>query len=765
MRAGTTLVAFPTRKTLALLAYLALADGAQPRDHLAALLWPEVSPERSRASLRNTLNHLQSALRQAPIPAAPAYLAIARTSLGLNPDAGIELDLEVVEQAYRLARADRAHRAKSARNPNRDLLQAAAAAYRGDFLAGFSLGDAPSFDDWVGVQREVWRRRLGLILDRLSEIQYVGGEFAATAETAATWISLDPLHEGAYRRKMRAHFAAGERGQALETYDACRAALASELQIDPDPVTKALAARIRTGRLASRAAPIPSGEVAPVAFLERLFAGRASEQQTLAQVFARAAAGQPQVALLRGETGIGKTRLAAEFLAWADAQGAVVLSGGAFESGSRLPFQPLVQALRGWLAHDRAAPAHLAEAGLAPLGELLPELRQHRTEPAPSPSAEASPLQIFEAFEQLTLALAGRSPLVLFVDDLQWVDSATLDLLQYLVRRWHAANARVMLAVCLRSESLRAAGQVAGSGLVAWVARMEREAACTAVELRPLSESETHQLLRACLSPPAPDFAAWVYGETRGHPFYLKETLKDLLERGALSAKRQTQGQWAFQVDALHELGKTAQVASTIGAVVRARLFRLSPNAFSLLAAGAVLEHDLTFEDLRRIAHVTEDLALPALDELIASLLLLEAAQPEMGAYAFPNDLIRNVVYTEAGDARRRSFHGRAMELLAAANAPPALLAHHALAAGREEAAFTYSRAAGEGALRLAAPGTAVVHFEQARVLARQGAVSGPAGEAQLREVYRQLATAYAALGQADQAAAVLQALDRLNET
>jgi DNA-binding SARP family transcriptional activator len=103
-------------------------------------------------------------------------------------------------------------------------------------MAGFSLGDAPGFDDWAAIQREIWNRRLGLILDRLSEIQFASGEFAGAAETASRWIALDTLNEVAYRRKMRAHFAAGERGQALDTYEACRAILMAELGVEPEPV-------------------------------------------------------------------------------------------------------------------------------------------------------------------------------------------------------------------------------------------------------------------------------------------------------------------------------------------------------------------------------------------------------------------------------------------------------------------------------------------------------------------------------------------------
>jgi DNA-binding SARP family transcriptional activator len=87
VRLGDTLVAFPTRKTLALLIYLAVEGGQQRREHLAVLLWPEVNPKRSYASLRNTLAHLQAALRQAGDQPETAYLTVTHTALALNVDA------------------------------------------------------------------------------------------------------------------------------------------------------------------------------------------------------------------------------------------------------------------------------------------------------------------------------------------------------------------------------------------------------------------------------------------------------------------------------------------------------------------------------------------------------------------------------------------------------------------------------------------------------------------------------------------------------
>ena len=768
VRLGENLVTFPTRKTLALLIYLAIESGQQPREHLAALLWPEASPERSHASLRNTLDHLHTALRQASGQAQTSYLSITHDSLSLNPDADIDIDVQTVERAYALARSDRSNRTLPEGSASLPLLQSAAACQRGDFLAGFSLGDAPGFDDWAAIQREVWHRRLGLILDRLSEIQFAHGEFAGATETASHWIALDALNEVAYRRKMRAHFAAGERGQALETYEACRAILAAELGVEPEPDTAALAERIRTQPPLARpydrhVAPRSQRPDTSVNFLGSLFAGRNREYQALLKSYERAAKGQPKLVVLRGEVGIGKTRLARKFIHWASTQGAELLLGSAFESGSHLPFQPLVEALRLRLEGDNLLIDMVDEIWLSPLSQLLPELRQHHLNLSPAPvesphpEADVSQAQLYEPLVQCMLALAKRSPLVLFIDDLQWTDSATLDLLQYAIRRCQDNAARVLFLASLRSEALHpmTQPQPGGSpqGLIQWLESVARELTPVHIELEPLGERETVQLMLSILSPADADFAQWLYDETHGQPFFLIETLKDLLERSVLHPKRRVEGQWTFSVDVDHNLGQAVRVPSTVHAVIRSRLNRLSPNAFSLLAGGAVLEHQITFERICTISNLNEDLALPALDELISGRLLLETAQPGVvSSYAFTNDMLRDVVYTEAGDARRRLFHRRALEVLETGGESAAVLAHHALAAELVQAAFHYSLAAGREALRLSAVSEAVVHLEIAHQFVRENTLIEMPDGAELRDLYVQLSRAYKLGGQTEKA-------------
>ncbi len=772
VRLGESLLVFPTRKTFALLVYLALEGRPQPREHLAALLYPESSSGRSFASLRNTLSRLQGALRRAGDQSQTSFISITHEGLALNPDTDVSLDLDTVERAYLLARADRSSRVSPKGSASLPLLLSAVACHRGDFLSGFSLGDAPGFDDWVAIEGETWHRRMGLILDRLSEIQFASGEFAAASETASRWIAVDALNEVAYRRKMRAHFAAGERGQALDAYEACRLVLATELKVEPEPDTVALAARIRSHHPVWHSAPRLFRPDTPGNFLENLFAGRTSELQALVERFRRAATGQPQVVILQGEAGIGKTRLVKEFLAWAVAQGAEKLQGHAFESGGGMPYQSTIEALRPLFEQDDALMDLLGETWLPPLNQLFPELRQRYPDLSHA-SLEVEPdrTKLFESFARLTLALAERNPLVLFMDDLQWVDRATLELLLYAIQRWRERVAvadsmvRIVLLVSLHPEGLRPLTQPGKANLIEWLARVEHELTPYHLALKPLGGHDTVQMVSSILMPPAADFAQWVYEETRGQPFYLIETLKDLLERGALRPKRLTESQWTFGVDAEHGLGKAVRVPATVRAVIRSRLNRLSPQAFNLLAAGAVLEHQITFEHICAIANLDENLGLSALDELVSSHLLLEVAQAyAASAYEFAHQMIRDVVYTEAGDARRRLFHRRALEILAAARASSAVLAHHAQAAGLAKETFQHSMAAGQEALRLSVANEAIIHFESARQVLQDASLSPLPEQQTLRDLYTQLGRAYELSGLSERALAVYAEREQITQ-
>jgi hypothetical protein len=238
---------------------------------------------------------------------------------------------------------------------------------------------------------------------------------------------------------MRVHLAWGDANAALQVYATCRTRLAEELQVKPSAETVALAERIRA--TAARRANVPgrpvraSVESRPPGELVAPLIGRAAAFSQLVASFQQARGGQAQGVLVVGEAGIGKTRLAREFVVWA--QGAEVLSGHAFEAGGQLPYQPLIEALRTRLEAENAPEDLLDDLWLAELARLLPELRGRYPDlPVPTQDELTARGQLFEAVAHLLDALAKSAPLVLLVDDLQWADGASLDLLRYLGAYW-----------------------------------------------------------------------------------------------------------------------------------------------------------------------------------------------------------------------------------------------------------------------------------------------------------------------------------------
>ena len=441
VRHADQVLLFSTRKEFALLIYLAVEGRVHSRKKLSELFWPEGDAMHGRAALRITLLHLRHLLGEGAGVDPVSHLFITRDTLGLDLTSAIELDLHTLHEAWRLARASTRTTLTMPEDVHRSLfdqLQRATSLARGEFLEGFSLRDASAFDDWARFQREYWHLRTSEVFDRLSQLQFEAGELAPAIETVNRWLVLTPLHEDAYRRLMRLHFAVGDRAAALHAYDECRAMLATGMQTEPTPETVALASRMRAvapphrkeARKALRA-------LSPATLNEGPLLGRTTELSTLIKVYHNAQRGQTQVVLLEGEAGIGKTRLATEFLAWAEMEGADVLQGRAFETGGHLPYQPVIEALRPRIERENAPDDLLSDIWLAELTRLLPELCDRYPDlPAPQGDKSVARNRLFEAVARLGQALAARTPLVLFIDDVQWADAASLDVFHYLARRF-----------------------------------------------------------------------------------------------------------------------------------------------------------------------------------------------------------------------------------------------------------------------------------------------------------------------------------------
>jgi DNA-binding SARP family transcriptional activator len=693
-----TILTFSTRKAQALLVYLAVEGGLHTRKALSEAFWPELDAKHGRAALRATLLELRRLFERSHDASERAHLRIEHDTLGIEQDGSLALDLRLVEAASKRVERGVESLAGQAREELLWQLEQAARLVRGPFLAGFTLRDSQFFDDWFTGHREYWHRRVSQVFDALSSLYEQGGEVERAIESVTRWLGFDPLNEEGYRRLMRLRFAQGDRADALRAYSRCRAVLAEELQVEPEPATVALANRIRH-TAPPRPVQVPSPQAsaghAPANLLDSFFLGRTAEFGALIESYQSVQAGQPQLVLLEGESGIGKTRLASEFARWAQAQGADVLPGKALQTGRQLAYQPLIDILRRQMEQEHDLEGHLSDVWLAELARLLPELRErYPSLPALVTDEACGNNCLFEAIVRLIRRWAARRSLVLLLDDMQWADPATLDLLLYLARSLAEQPAPVLLLF-----NLSTGPGVCTGAQSSWLMALERTCLpLTGLRLTSFTREETRRFVQELpwteqplemecagsseaspASGEAPEgqqallsFSDWLYRHTSGQPLYLGETLNELMARGILFFALQESGAWGlvFRPERLARMPEGELIPLALRELIRSRLARLSPSAWMLLATASALEAGLSFECLCQVAGLDELEGLNVLEELLRGGWLSEvtvlAGPPLFDSYAFPCQIIRVVVYQEAGATRRRIVQRRLAALIRA---------------------------------------------------------------------------------------------------
>lgn len=715
---------FRTRRALALLAYLAASEAGQPRDRLAALFWPESDPPARRAMLRTTLQHLRHAL--APVTDPGLVLRADNDVVSVVRDA-VDLDLDIIAEAERALRATGQgdHSALLA------TLRAATERLRGEFMQGFTLGDLPDFDRWIGTQQQHWRERVGRICDAFIRLAAESGDTTAALGAALRWAAADPLNETAIDWQMRLRFIGGDPIEALRLFDAYRAALARDLGAQPGAALSAFAARIR-------AETPPATGVAPRSPAPRLqrtsdrtppLVGRADELGRLIAVLQRFRERRPQVVLLTGEAGIGKTRLARELLRHATADRLDTWEARAFEAVERISYQVVLDALRPRVDRENAPDSLLSDVWLAELSRLLPELRERYPDLPPPLAVGESEAQtrLFEAVARLAQACALRSPVVLFVDDAQWADPASLDLLHYVARQCAARRVPFLLLATARAEEL------SSPALAAWIAALGRTLPLTTLHLEALTAAHTHHWVQALAgyrdaAPPETvrlaigAFSAWLHAETSGQPFFMQEMIRTMRERGLLGPDTEPEARLALDPETAalavrdREAVRVALgIPEGVRDIVRARTQRLSPQAAELLAAAATVGTAANFDDLRAIAALDEREGLRALDDVLDARLFLVDPSDEVARYLITHDKVREVIYASTRGERRRALHRRAFDhLRQAAPTPAATLAYHAVAAGLRDEAARWSIRAGDEAMAVFDTRRACAYYEDA---------------------------------------------------
>ncbi len=437
-------------------------------------------------------------------------------------------------------------------------------------------------------------------------------------------------------------------------------------------------------------------------------AGRQAELRILLDRFERAAHRRGGVALVTGESGIGKTRLLDEMAAVTGNQGAVVLRGGASEADGMPPYLPFLEALGSYI---REAPRNRLTAQVAAVAHTLamifPELEDRLGEIPPTGRdlpREQARLRLFEAVGAFLAAIADDRPVLLVLDDLQWADPATLDLLVHVAS--HRRDERLLIVAAHRDDDPASAG-----ALVRATLQLHRQRLLTAVPLGPLEVGELAELAAARLEGAIePDLAEHLHSHSDGNPFFAEELLQEWVDRGSVT---QSGGDWSLSPDP-----QTALPAGVIG-VIRQRLTRLPQPVVDTLRAAAVVGRSFDIDLLSTVRE--QDLAtIEDSLSLAAERRLVRRENPH--TFTFCHDRTRECLYTEVSESRRERLHRAIGEALEASPDPSrhddvAALAFHFVRSGDRAKAALYSGRAGEQALYTYAPAEAMAHFRTALAL------------------------------------------------
>jgi DNA-binding SARP family transcriptional activator len=651
---GRPIEGFATARVQSLLAYLLLhRDAPQSRASLSFAFWPDASEANARNNLRQLLHQLRQVL-----PDADRWLRSDTNSVQWVADESFTLDVaqfdRAVDEAEEAGRSGDVARRRASLERSVDLC-------RGPLLP-------TCYDDWIAPIRERLARRCEAAVAALVGLLEEQREYANAIARVRHWLEHDPLDEVAHRWLMRLLALADDRVGALQAYRQCADALRRELAAEPSEETVRIHERIRDARPDSRA-PSPEREGTPV---PSPLVGRQAEWGTLRGAWERAVPGPAHFALVTGEAGLGKSRLAEELLTWAERQGVVAARTRSYAAEGRLSLAPVSE----WLRSGALSPhlAGLEDVWRIEVARILPELLASRPElPRPAPMTEfGDRLRFFEGLARAVLA--APQPLLLLIDDLQWCDRETIEWLHFLSR--FQPEARLLVLGTARSEELDAAHP-----LSALLRHLRGDSQLTEVALEPLDAAETSALASQIGNRDlGVDAATRLFRETEGNPLFIVETLRSESVGGSPGVPE-------------HGIPGLPPRAH---AVISGRLAQLSEHARQIASAAAVIGR--AFE-LKVLAHLAgdEDTVVDALDELWRKRVIREQG-PD--AYDFTHDKLRDVAYDETSAPQRRLLHRRVAEALVALNDPDLdpvsaqTAAHYENAGLFEEAIPLYARAA-----------------------------------------------------------------------
>lgn len=777
---GQRLSGFRSNKVRALLAHLCVeSHRSWPRSTIAGLLWPDFPERYAQSNLRNALSNLRKVIGDQT--AEPPYLHITETNIQFNQSSDCTVDMILFSDL--LAKAD-SKKGVPLDTPEIEKLEEAIALYQGEFLEGFSV-DSASFEEWMLATREQIRGRLMRALRQLALGYERMGDLEAAFERTRRYLELEPWDEAAYRYQMKILASRNQRNAALALYDECCAILARELGIQPEPETVQLYQQIRdrpaeqvTGgksqtwewdaglSLPRRHLPEFLIEGKGDETLAPAFFARQKEISILNTVLERAIQGQGSVYFITGEPGSGKTTLMAEFARQAMQEYPEVLvswgQGNAF-SGQGDPYFPFLNILRmlageieiplsagaitAW--HARRLWNCLPETieglldygpdlfnhflsgndlfALASLHREVKNVQLKRLHELVKRMAEQPPqvrlLQsvLCDQYTQSLGSLAQNHPLILMVDDLQWIDPGSVNLLFHLGHQ--IASRKILVLGAYRPEEVMLSQSTEVHPLQEVIHEMKAAYGDNQIDLmqsegksfvKELIDSEPNELGQG--------FRDRLYQHTSGNALFTIELLRGMQLRGEIL--KNNKGNWVEEKQLNWE-----SLPSRVEAVIARRVSHLSKECQELLNIACVEGEEFTAEVLATVLGMDEQRVCDLLSREAGKHYRLVSAQSRqkigelsLSLYRFRHSLFQIYLYNHLDVIEKVRWHGKiatALEnIYLTEKVKLAEIAHslarHFEVAEMGEKAVQYYTLAGKYAMQLSANQEAVSHFQRA---------------------------------------------------
>jgi len=441
------------------------------------------------------------------------------------------------------------------------------------------------------------------------------------------------------------------------------------------------------------------------------FIDREEELNILRKAVDRAIRGEGGVIFLKGEAGIGKTRLARELATYARLCGMQVLSGrcpALFAMDGTPPYIIWKEVIKNY--SEISSPEQLfrlMEFYPSEVLKLVPELKLKLgyIPESLTISREHERERLFEAVSQFVANISKEAPFLILIDDLQWTDQSSLLLLHYLARGVFKESLLILGAY--REAEIDEKHPLSGV-----LTEFIRERLLHSISLKRLSSDDVSEMIRWILEQDniPSDFCEMVYIKTRGNPFFVEEIIKSLKEEDIIYREGD---RWNFR-----EVSRI-EFPDTVKTVIRNRISRLDDECQHLLMMASFIGQDFTFEVLCEFVGYDEDKLLELLERILTTGLVKERVIRGEDVYSFTDIIVRDVFHEEVSRLRYKKLHGdvgRALEKVYAETIDEHLgeLALHFFASGDKEKALNYYLKAGEKSAKVYANSEAVSYFQSA---------------------------------------------------